>query len=383
MKRFKVLPHAEWIPLIILALLTNRLIDQLPMVGAWFGKVGSTLVPFIWAFIIAYFLGPVVDLFQKRGLKRMPALGLTYLSFLSVIILVLVLVVPMLVINIQDIVATTPEYLVKADTFIQENAQKYGGVTTIDYEKYLNISDPDALMKELGKYVDIFSGLVMGFLGFTTGIVKFILGLIISIYLLADLDGFKRSAERGLNAIFKSGTVVGIKGFLIEVNDIFGKYFVGQALDSLVVALVAFVGFSLIGVPYAVLMALVVGVTNMIPYFGPIFGMVPVVGITLFYDPMTALYALLFILLLQQIDGYLIAPKIVGGAVGITPFWSILAILLGGSLFGVVGMIVCVPVFAITRNQIRKIIERRLDERFCDNVGQENDGQEGEKILMD
>lgn len=363
MKQLKRIPHLEWFPLIALSLLTYHFIKYIPAVSNWFGQLGGALLPFVWAFIIAYFLNPAIKFFESKGLKRMQAMACTYLTFIGVFILILMLVVPILVINIQEIATSTPAYLEKIDLFIQNNVDKYEGITKIDYEKYIDFSNPQKLLDEVAKYFDLFSNLILGLVGFTTGLIKFLLGLIISVYLLADLEGFSKSAYRGLVAITSEEKASRMIALLKEIDLVFGKYFVGQAIDSVLVAAIAFVGFSLIGVPYSVLMALIIGVTNMIPYFGPIIGLVPVVLITLFVNPLLALYAFVFIIALQQIDGYVIAPRIVGSAVGITPFWSIMAILVGGSQFGVVGMIACVPVFAVMRNQARKWIDWRLSQK--------------------
>ncbi len=148
-----------------------------------------------------------------------------------------------------------------------------------------------------------------------------------------------------------------------EVDEIFSKYIIGKMIDSLIVGIICFMGLWFLKAPYALLMAIIVGVTNMIPYFGPFIGAVPAVIITLFTSPITALWVTLFIIVLQQLDGYIIGPFILGDSVGLSPFWIILAILIGGGLFGILGMLICVPVMAVVRNMFSRYINRRLDEK--------------------
>jgi predicted PurR-regulated permease PerM len=134
-------------------------------------------------------------------------------------------------------------------------------------------------------------------------------------------------------------------------------------IDSLIIGLICFAGMWALKAPYALLMSIIIGVTNMIPYFGPFIGAVPAIIITLFSSPVTAIWVAVFILILQQLDGYIIGPFILGDSVGLSPFWIILAILIGGGLFGVLGMLICVPVMAIVRNQFSRYINKRLDEK--------------------
>ena len=145
----------------------------------------------------------------------------------------------------------------------------------------------------------------------------------------------------------------------------FGGFISGKILDSAIIGVLCYVGTSIIGTPYAILVSVIVGVTNVIPFFGPYLGAVPCILLILLVDPIQSLYFLIFILILQQFDGNILGPKILGESTGLSSFMVIVAIMVGGGLFGVPGMIVGVPVFAVLNAAVWKLIGRSLDEKIC------------------
>ncbi|MCD6435740.1 MAG: AI-2E family transporter, partial [Clostridiales bacterium] len=200
-------------------------------------------------------------------------------------------------------------------------------------------------------------------LGISRGIFKFILGFVISIYILKDKEEFGKGFRRFFYAKFTSENADKILEFVRDSDKIFSKYLIGKLIDSIIIGLISMAGFFILKAPYPMLLALIIGVTNMIPYFGPFIGAVPAILITLFFSPVAALWVSIFIFFLQQLDAYIIGPKILGKSLGLSPFWIILAILIGGGFFGLLGMLVGVPIMAIIRNIVTKNIDNELKKK--------------------
>lgn len=146
-------------------------------------------------------------------------------------------------------------------------------------------------------------------------------------------------------------------------NEIFGGFIIGKIIDSAIIGVLCFIGLSLIKMPYTLLVSVIVGVTNVIPFFGPYIGAIPSAFLILLSDPKKGLYFIIFILVLQQIDGNVIGPKILGNSTGLSPFWVVFSILIGGGMFGFVGMIMGVPTFAVIYYIISMITSQRLERK--------------------
>ncbi|MGL5439759.1 MAG: AI-2E family transporter, partial [Filifactoraceae bacterium] len=206
-------------------------------------------------------------------------------------------------------------------------------------------------------------GLVGTVVSFTSGIAKLLLGIIISVYMLYDKEKFIKSIKKFVIGICGPLKSVKIFSFGSEVNEIFYNFFVGKAIDSLIIGILCFIGLSIIKAPYTIFMSLIVGFFNMIPYFGPFIGAVPAIIFTLLTDPVKAIWVTLFIFILQQFDGIILGPKILGNKVGIAPFYIILAIILGGGYFGMLGMLFAVPIFKIIDINLNRSLEKRIKSR--------------------
>ena len=148
-----------------------------------------------------------------------------------------------------------------------------------------------------------------------------------------------------------------------KADDVFGGFFIGKIIDSLIIGCICFVGLAILRMPYVALVSVIVGVTNIIPFFGPYIGAIPSVILIFLVDPMKGLYFIIFIIVLQQVDGNVIGPKILGNTTGLSPFWVIFAILLFGGSFGVIGMLFGVPIFAVLYYIIKRVVEHVLKKR--------------------
>lgn len=214
----------------------------------------------------------------------------------------------------------------------------------------------------IGKILNaIFGFVISGVISFSAGIAKFIMGLIISMYVIYDIEGFQNKMIRITKGLIGEKNTNKIYEILELCGDIFRRFFVGQLMDAIAVGIISFIGLSIIGVPYAVLLSLIIAIFNMIPYLGPILGGIPVVVVAFLDTPEKALFSIIFILILQQIEGNILAPRILGNSVGISSFSILLAIALGGGFFGILGMFLAVPVFKIILVLFEKFIDKRLE----------------------
>ena len=364
MKKVKNIPYISMLPVIVLSLLAFKIINQMGDVSRYINLFLSILNPFFWAFAIAFIANPIMEkLEDKFKLSRNISLIIVYLLLIGIIIMVITFVLPSIINSVTDIVKNMPTYITAIEKFMDKYSIDLSTVAVLDNIKNFDYSNLDAAFQNLEKYFNVLSGVLTSVISVTSSVFKLIIGIVISIYILKDKEKFKLSFKKTIYAFFKKDCAEKIIQFGRDSKDIFSSFLIGKLIDSLIIGLIAFVGFLIMGAPYATLLALIIGITNMIPYFGPFIGAVPVVLLVIFQSPILALYSSLFILLLQQFDGYILGPKILGDSVGVTPFWIILAIIIGGGLFGVLGMFLGVPTFAVIRVQYLKYIDRVLEEK--------------------
>jgi predicted PurR-regulated permease PerM len=199
------------------------------------------------------------------------------------------------------------------------------------------------------------------------GVVKVLLnifvGIIISIYLLAGKEKFIGQTKKLIYTLFDARRGNVIIATARKSNDIFGGFIGGKIVDSLIIGLLCYIGTTILNMPYAVLVSVVVGITNVIPFFGPYIGAIPSFVIIALANPIKGVYFLIFIIILQQLDGNVIGPKILGDSTGLSPFWVVFAILVAGGIFGFVGMLLGVPTFAVIYYIIQELISARLAKK--------------------
>jgi predicted PurR-regulated permease PerM len=210
------------------------------------------------------------------------------------------------------------------------------------YESVQDWAKNDVLPNMDKIVVNIGSG-VIGGLKF---VYNFLIGIIASIYIMANKEYLAARGKKVIYAVFKLENANLVLDGLGAVNRVFGQFINGKILDSVIIGLIAFIVLTIIQMPYALLISVIIGVTNIIPFFGPIIGAIPTVTIVLIADPFMSLVLLIFILILQQFDGNILGPKILGDSIGLSSFWILTAVIIGGGVFGFLGMLLAVPVFA-------------------------------------
>lgn len=210
---------------------------------------------------------------------------------------------------------------------------------------------------------NIVAGLTSGVIGAVRIVFNVVIGIIISIYVLMSKESFIGQSKKLVYAIFPGKQANAIIHTVHKSNEIFGGFISGKILDSLIIGILCFICLYLMKMPYTVLVSVIVGVTNVIPFFGPYLGAVPSAILIMLANPIQGLYFILFILVLQQVDGNIIGPKILGDSTGLSSFWVVFAILIGGGVFGIPGMIIGVPVFAVIFYIIRNILNYALKRK--------------------
>ncbi|MGN8961800.1 AI-2E family transporter [Bariatricus sp. HCP28S3_D3] len=341
----------------------------------------DVLKPILYGMVIAYLLNPIVNqvdrilvprlekyMQKNRAKKCSRGIGVILsLVFLFALITALCnMLIPELVKSIRDLIITLPgqlnnvvdwfNHLQASDTamgILMRNALEEGTTTL---QNWLRTD----LMPQVNT---IMSNLTVGVLNILNEVLNFLIGLIVSVYLLFSKEQYSAQCKKMTYAFLKTNHANMLLHLTKKSNEIFGGFIIGKIIDSAIIGVLCFIGLSLIKMPYTLLVSVIVGVTNVIPFFGPYIGAIPSAFLILLSDPKKGLYFIIFILVLQQIDGNVIGPKILGNSTGLSPFWVVFSILIGGGMFGFVGMIMGVPTFAVIYYIISMITSQRLERK--------------------
>lgn len=356
------------------SILLYFLLDRLPSIGKVISVVLEAVKPLIYGAVIAYVLYPVCIFFErffrkvfKKAKNRKLANKLTrglsiFLSLIfgiGVIVIVLYMVIPQIYESISKIVASAPTYIEKmyvfVDNWFADNDElKKSIIDAID--KYT--SDITSLLTDWsGQIGNVVKSIGDGVLSVFIVTKNIFIGVIVAIYLLADRHQFKEAVKRFINLIFKNNVATAVKNEIKYANDIVLNFISGRILDSAIVGILCYILMVILQLPFPLLIAVLIGVTNIIPFFGPFIGAIPAGLLILIEDPIKCIIFVVMIIILQQVDGNIIGPRVVGGSIGLSSFWVLFAILLFSGIFGMTGMIIGVPLFAIIYDIIKKVIE--------------------------
>lgn len=324
-------------------------------------KVHNILRPFIWAFVIAFFLNVLlVKIEGKFKTKRWQNILIVYIIFFGIITLFFVFITPTVIKSIKSLGKEIPGYIDITQEWLESLPQRFQGRNQYYILEEIKSTLEGVMIKAKQGIGPLLNKTLTQIINLTSGILNFIMGAIISVYILKDKEQFVDGFRRITYATFSKETAETLGIVQKEINRAFSKFFVGKIIDSAIVGVLCLIGLWIMKVPYALLISIIVGVTNMIPYFGPFIGMIPAAVITLFDRPIKALWVVIFIFALQQFDGLYLGPKILGIQVGMKPFWIITAILIGGGFFGVWGMLFAVPVAAVVKSLLDRYTKRQL-----------------------
>ena len=367
MKKVKI--YAGLILTFVISYILICLVDNYNYLFGFISKFMSLLTPFVIGAIIAYVLSPLVDWMEKKlKLKRWMTIFIIYGVTIFMSIGFIIMILPFITSSIIDIINQIPQYAADVEQWITNNFEAL--TNNFDTLIVSNMSQiQDALLAIIPKISTLAKVILDNFLGATVSITNIViniaLGLIISIYMIIDKEEIISYIKKIVFIVFKKDRATLIVDVVKTFNSNIGTYIVAKSIDSFFVGVVSFIGLAIIGSKYSLLFGIICGLTNMIPYFGPIIGMVPVILINIFYSPAIAIGSWIFLLLLQQIEGNIIEPKFVGGKLGLSPLLTLLAVSIGGGFFGILGMILSVPVMGVIKIYIEKNIEKysyRLEE---------------------
>ena len=326
------------------------------------------LSPFIWGVFFAFIMSKFANwlekiLPQKLSFKVKRAISTTasILLLVASIILMFLIVMPQLTDSVAKLSKIIVDFTSKAPTWnegINSNFQIPSNITELLYE-YSN-----TLISGIWKFLSTNIPSVVNFtISTVNGLMNFIIGLIIAVYLLIDREKIIEAFRKFFKAFMSKKIYVKLTVIYNVSITRFYKFFEGKILDSLIVGIICFIGMKILKLDFGILISFIVGVTNIIPFFGPFIGAIPSALILLMVDPMQAFIFLIFVLVLQQIDGNIIGPKILGESVGLSSLWIIFAIIVGGAYFGFLGMILSVPIFSVIHYLVKEEVDKRLGKK--------------------
>ena len=358
-------------------------ISEHSVVGRMAGTFFGLMTPFIYGAALAYVLNPVLNWLEKKVFPKVfgdrvskrsrRGLGvlLTFLFGCAVVALFLAVLIPQIVESIDNLAQSIYAFLPQAQNFLNDLIAQYGtNEMLVDVLSMLgvDISDPSMALQRLATrsytfLTQVLPNLFGGVMRFTSGLLDVVVGIIIAIYLLLSKEVFYAQVKKLLFAFFPRRVAQATLNLTHDSNTIFCGFISGKILDSAIIGVLCFIGCSVLQMPYTVLVSFIVGVTNVIPYFGPFIGAIPSIFIIMIADPLKSLVFAVFVLILQQLDGNIIGPKILGDSTGLSAFWVIFAVTFFGGLFGFVGMLIGVPTFAVIYALVRNFAEFKLGKK--------------------
>lgn len=362
-----------------LAILFYNGIDKLSTIISSFKHLANILTPVIYGLVIAYLLTPIINFLEKKVIfrlydrtgmiltekKRKMTRGITVFISLTISLFLiyglLYMLIPQLIDSITSFIASAPAYL--------DNFQAWA----LDIMRN-NQTLEDAFVRISEYFIDFLNGLLpqvrifltqiySGIFDFIVVIKNVFIGFIISIYLLNGKETFTGQCKKLVYAILSPSKANYFIHSMRFVHNKFSGFIVGKIIDSIIIGILCYIVTSFMHTPYNVLVSVIIGVTNVIPFFGPYIGAIPTTLLILLVDPLQAIYFVIFIIILQTFDGNILGPRILSESTDLTSFWIIFAILIMGGLFGIIGMFIGVPVFAVLYAAVAKFVNDRLKAR--------------------
>ena len=373
--------------------------------NTWTGKLAyivSGLKSIIIGIVIAYLLNPIVNEMEKQLKKlvknpkneaRANALLRGFCAIAVVLGAVLVVgvllyaILPQVMISISSLIRNFPHYVDEVTDLIQANRQLRAFLDNVltnateDISQWLNVN----VLQNIQSYVGMAASGVMNVIMMLANV---LVGLIISVYVLCSTQTFVGQGKKILYAVFTRKQAKAILDTLRKSNEIFGGFISGKIIDSLIVGVLCFVGLTLLHMPYIALVSVIVGVTNVIPFFGPYIGMIPSTLLIMLVDFKKGVIVLIFIIILQQLDGNVIGPKILGKSTGLSAFWVVFSVMFFGKLWGIIGMLIGVPVFGVIYYIFDTFVDYRLKQRqlpteMADYKNLDYFTEDGERVTTD
>ena len=346
-------------------------------VGDALNKLGSILAPFAYGGVVAYLLRPMCNLYEGLFQKHLPkklkklsnglAVGLSMISGLLIVYALIIMIAPQLFSSIQTLWLSLPDKISKLYSWAMATFGENEKLVSLFNTVYNTVNTDlqnwadNTLAPYVSSVVSIVSGVGSSVWKVLMFLYNLLIGLIVAVYLLFSRKKFARQSVLIIRSALKPKWAELLLDEVAFIDRMFGGFIDGKILDSAIIGVLCYIGCTIFRFPNALLVSAVVGITNVIPFFGPIIGAVPSTLLILIESPIKALWFVLFVLVLQQVDGNIIGPKILGNTTGLSSFWVLFAILLFGGLWGFVGMIIGVPLFAVIYDVIKKLVFHGLN----------------------
>lgn len=350
-------------------------------ISKFFGNILSILTPVIYGFVIAYLLTPLVKLFENkmfyragqrvfsknerraRSATRVFSIFMAYAIAWFLIILLLIFLLPELYNSLESLGNSLPSYFNNAIGFIRETLDSMPDIEVFAVNLLDNAGGyfTDWVQSSLLTNIDsLIVSVSSGVYGVLIALSNLLIGMVFSIYIVYNREVFAAQFKKILFSLLPKKTVKKILGGVQYISQSFGGFFIGQIMDSVIIGLICFIFLTAVDMPYTALVSIFVGITNIIPFFGPLIGAIPSALLILMESPVKCLIFVIFIIVLQQIDGNIITPKILSNTTGLNGFWVMFSIIVGGALFGTWGLLCGVPIFAIIYAGVKYLVAGRL-----------------------
>lgn len=361
---------------ISLSVLLFFFLYRLQGIGAVLSNLSTILAPFIYGGVIAYLLRPMCNALEAFFQLRLPkkirrfsnafAVAFSLLVGILVVYALITMVVPQLLQSIEMLWNALPG---KADQLSSWATATFGEDERLvqfyrnNYENYFADIEKWVQSKVMPQVTNLVTNLGTSVWRVMTFLYNVLIGLIVAIYVLHGRKRFGKQARLLVRSLFPDRWSDLILQEVAFIDRMFAGFIDGKIMDSAIIGVLCYIGCTVLRIPNTLLVSVLVGVTNIIPFFGPVIGAVPATLLILIESPIKALWFVVWILVLQQLDGNVIGPKILGNRTGLSGFWVMFAIILFGGLWGVVGMVICVPLFAVIYDLIRRLVRRGLRKR--------------------
>lgn len=342
---------------------------------AMFDGVLSILNPFILAFCMAFVLNLPMKFFENKifnfldknksdfvkNLKRPLSILSTFITVIGLIVALGLFIIPELINSLATLMDAVPGYIKSFETLINQ----YVSSTELLQNIYntLMTTWQDLLRIATTFLTTSLTGILSTTVTITSGVINFILSVILTIYMLSSKEKLVLNFKKLLFAFSKKEIANKIVDISKLSNYTFSKFITGQCIEAVILGVLCFIGMTILSMPYALLISVLIGVTALIPIFGAFIGAIPAVFLILIIDPIKAIWFVVFLLCLQQFEGNVIYPKVVGNSVGLSAIWVMLAMIVGGSTLGLVGMLIGIPTFSVIYQLIKEVTYKKLNEK--------------------
>lgn len=353
------------------------IVQKFSVISGVLASFANVIAPVTWGIVIAYIVNPLMKFFERffgkcfekkkprRKLVRSLSVAFGLLSLLAVLFAIVAVLLPQVVESVIGLARNFNSYLNNFESWIYKFVEDYPDIYSFVQTQFDNLQPKltdfiNSIVPKLGEWAIKFKDGAIGFIG---GLGDFVIGFIVAIYLLFSKEKFIAQMRKFVAAVLPEGGKNAVYSIAARTNKMLGGFISGKLIDSTIIGILTFICMSIMKMDFVALISVVVGVTNIIPFFGPFIGAIPSAFLLLVTAPRQVIPFVIFIFILQQFDGNILGPKILGDSTGLSPFWVMFAIFVGGGMFGFAGMILGVPIFAVIYSLVRDFVNYLLKRR--------------------